>query len=238
MNLDPFQKIQFDRKNHHYSIDGKTLIPTTELIATLEHEVDWTEKAKGVAIREGISTDLILKRWGDARELGAEKGTEVHRYIERRLKYKTEEDTKYPEMIAWDAFWKKSQKKLKIEKIEWIVGDYSFGVGGTVDCLALSSNTNKYHIFDWKTNKKFTQENSWQNLKPPFQDLEACNLVMYSLQLSVYKVILQCNTDLVLGESYIIWLNSEYQGELFTSIRALDYTDRVRDWLKNRLILC
>lgn len=234
----PFTSIQFDKKNHHYSLNGKTLIPTTELISRLEMEVDWREKAQGVAIREGISTDLILKEWKDNNEKAAEKGTQVHAYIQRRLKHNTETDTQYQEMVAFDEFWKKSQGKLRPEQIEWIIGDYQLGVGGTIDCLFHSSNTNKYHIFDWKTNKKFTQNNQWQNLLPPFADLEACHLVQYSLQLSIYKVILQCNTDLILGESYIIWLNSDYQGEFFTKVRALDFTDRVKDWLKSISTLC
>lgn len=228
-----FSNIQFDRKNHRYSLNGKILTPTTELISTLEREVNWAEQAQKVAIREGTSQDLILKQWGDNNEKAANKGTEVHEYIQRRLKFNTETDTKYQEMIAFDEFWKKSQQKLRVEQIEWIIGDYNLGIGGTIDCLFHSSNTNKYHIFDWKSNKKFTQQNGWQNLLPPFDDLEDCHLIKYSLQLSVYKVILQCNTDLNLGESYIIWLNSDYQGEFFTSIRALDFTDRIKDWLKS-----
>lgn len=230
----PFSNVKFDRKNHHYSIDGKTLIPTTEFLKRLEPEVDWTEKAKSVAIREGISTDLILKKWKDSGDIAAEKGIEVHRYIERRLKFKTEPDTKYSEMIAWDAFWKSAQDSL-IEpyQVEWVIGDYQLGIGGTIDFLPFSSRTQKYHIFDWKTNGKFTLENQWQNLLPPFDDLEDCHLVRYSLQLSVYKVILQENTDLDLGKGYIIWLNSNYLGESYHKFEAIDYTDRVKKWISD-----
>ncbi len=233
MNSDPFNEIQFNRKDHTYTIRDKNLISATTLVSQLEREVDWAEKAKGVAIREGTSTDLILKQWKDNGELAAEKGTKIHQYIERRLRWKTEPDTKYPEMMAFDSFWKKAQGKLTIKEIEWIIGDYKLGIGGTVDLVAFSSNTNKYHIFDWKSNKKFTYDNQWQNLLPPFNDLEDCHLVRYSLQLSIYKVILQCNTDLDLGESYIIWLNSDYQGEYFTSIKALDFIDRMKEWISH-----
>lgn len=230
-----FDNIQFDKKAHRYSLNGKILTPTTELTSTLEREIDWNDKAKTVGIREGIATDLILKKWDDDKNKAAEKGTQIHKYIERRLKHDTEYDTLYPEMIAFDSFWQKAKEKLTIHKIEWIIGDYDLGIGGMIDLVAFSENTKKYHIFDWKSNKKFTLDNRWQNLKSPFDDLEDCHLIKYSLQLSVYKAILQLNTELELGESYIIWLNSDYLGELYHSFKTFDFTDRVKEWV---LSLC
>lgn len=226
-----FTEVQFDPKTHHYQIRNKSLISATQLIERLEPEVDWAEKAKGVAIREGTTTDLILKKWKEGGLKAAHKGTETHNYIERVLKYNTEKDTKYPEMLAFHYFWQKAKEKLTPQKIEWRIGDYDLGIGGTVDCLFDSAVTGKAHIFDWKTNKKFTSQNPWQNLKPPFDDLEDCHLNKYSLQLSIYKLILRRNTDLVLGDSYILWLNSEYTGEFYTKVRALDFTDRVEKWI-------
>lgn len=226
-----FSDIEFDEKKHIYWCRGKRLKSTTELISTLEKQVDWKEKASGVAIREGTSTDLILKRWNDKKKQAGEKGTFIHKYIERRLRLNTELDTLHSEMIAWDVFWKKAREHMQPQRIEWRIGDYNLGVGGTIDCLFYSSKTEKYHPFDWKSNEKFTQESQWQNLNPPFEDLEDCHLTKYSLQLAIYKIILQCNTDLALGESYIIWLNSQYHGEFYTKIKALNLVERARDWL-------
>ncbi len=226
-----FSEVKFNSKNHHYQIKDKSLISATTLVARLEPDVDWEEKAKGVAIREGTTTDLILKKWEENRDKAAHKGTEIHDYIERVLKYNTEKDAKYLEMLSFHYFWEKAKEKLTPKKIEWRIGDYDLGIGGTIDCLFDSSVTNKAHIFDWKTNKKFTSQNPWQNLKAPFDDLEDCHLNNYSLQLSIYKLILRRNTDLLLGDSYIIWLNSEYSGEFYTKIKALDFTDRVEKWI-------
>jgi hypothetical protein len=44
--------------------------------------------------------------------------------------------------------------------------------------------------------------------------LEECDLEIYSLQLEMYKQIIQRNTDIKLGKSYVVWFshnNSSYE---------------------------
>lgn len=226
-----FSQIKFDPKNHSYTLKSKKLISATTLVSQLEREVNWDEKALGVAIQRGVSVDTIKKEWNDKKVKAAQKGTAVHKYIERRLRHNTELDTEYPEMIAFDTFWKKASESMELIACEMVVGDYELGIGGTIDSVFKSSKTGKYHLFDWKTNGKFSLDNQWQNLKAPFDDLEQSNLTCYSLQLSIYKLIIKRNTDWDLGDSYIIWLNSDYVGELYHSFKAFDYSQRVEDWV-------
>lgn len=230
--MDEFKNIKFDKKSHTYTLNGKQLKSTTGLIDTLEREVDWEELAKKSAVKQGTTVKLLRKQWDKKREEAAQKGSFVHNYIERRLKFNTELDNKFPEMIAFDKFWQSVKEKMSPVAVEMIVGDYDLGIGGTIDTLFYSINTNKHHIFDWKTNEKFGFNNSWKTFKEPFDDLEDCHLVKYSLQLSTYKVILKRNTDVSLGDNYIVW----FDGLDYQVIKAIDFTDRVEEWIL-RLIM-
>lgn len=227
---DSFKEIQFDKKNHSYSLRGKFLTPVTELISTLQRDTDWIEQAKIKSVKEGVSSDLILKRWQENSQKAMQNGSKVHSYIERRLKFGIGTGVELPEMIAFDRFWQKAKQFLSPSMIEWPIGDYELGIGGTIDCLFYSSKTGKYHPIDWKTGKSFSSNNSFQNLKSPFDDLEDCHLIRYSLQLSSYKLILARNTGLDLGDGYIIYL-----GENYGEYKALDFSARLQNWLLTKL---
>ena len=63
---------------------------------------------------------------------------------------------------------------------------------GTIDMLAYNLKKGCYSIIDWKTSKKFDQGNSFTPyMKPPFEHVLSCNTNEYSLQLSLYKYILE-----------------------------------------------
>jgi ATP-dependent exoDNAse (exonuclease V) beta subunit len=63
-------------------------------------------------------------------------------------------------------------------------------------------------IWDYKTNKEIKMSNSYGNkyLKP-ISHLDECEMNTYSLQLGLYKHIIEKNTNLKIGDSYLIWIN-------------------------------
>lgn len=221
-----FDQILFDKGAHTYKLKDKILTPVTSFVSSFEPETNWDEIAQKKADKEGVEKDLILRVWKQRSKTATDKGSKVHHYIERRLKHKTEHDSEFPEMLAWDCFWEVASVHLLPIKIEWVVGDYELGLGGTIDCLFYSDKTKKYHIFDWKTGANFRYDNPFQNLKKPFDEYEDCEFVKYSLQLSAYKLILQRNTDLVLGDCFVIRLSDD-----FFKVKCLDFTQQIQNWV-------
>jgi hypothetical protein len=49
----------------------------------------------------------------------------------------------------------------------------------------------KIIIADWKDIKEIKYENRWEKCKHPLEEFDACNYIKYSLQLNIYKYILQ-----------------------------------------------
>ena len=63
-------------------------------------------------------------------------------------------------------------------------------------------------IWDYKTNKAINEKNDYgEKFKSPISHLDVCEINTYSLQLSLYKHLIEKNTNLKLGNSYLIWIN-------------------------------
>lgn len=233
-----FSSIRFDAKEHRYFYGDQELTSVTKTIKRLQTPFDKHGVAARTAAKEGKSVQQVLAEWEAKGEKGRNLGTAVHDYIKRTLldiqsPQATLDpflalNTLAPEIVAFDRFWAELQPKVVYDAsdIEFIVGDYDLRVAGTVDSMLYNPETEKYHIWDWKTGK-FELSNRWQNLLPPFDHLEDCQLNVYSLQVSLYRLIIESNTDLELGDSYLVHL-SPYGYKVH---RALDLRAKLLDWM-------
>ena len=122
-------------------------------------------------------------------------------------------------------FYEKSFGKLIPVRAEIVVGDKEWGVTGMIDQLFFNEKSGKLEIWDWKTNKAIKKENKWQQFKEPLSHLDVCELNTYSLQLSFYKLIVERNTELELGDCYIVWFNEK--NETYKIIKCYDFSDEI-----------
>ena len=107
-------------------------------------------------------------------------------------------------------FYDDSYDKLIPVRAEVVVGDKELGLCGMIDQLFWNEKSGKLEIWDWKTNKKIDNKNKMATiLKTLLVTLDVCELNTYSLQLSTYKYIVEKNTNLKLGDSYIVWINEK-----------------------------
>jgi hypothetical protein len=65
----------------------------------------------------------------------------------------------------------------------------------------------QFQIWDWKTNKKFDMEMKSRHFQDKLMVLEDSDLEIYSLQLAMYKHIIEKNTGIKLGQSYVVWFS-------------------------------
>jgi hypothetical protein len=113
-----------------------------------------------------------------------------------------------------------------------IVYDKESLIGGMLDILFYNVKTNEFQIWDWKTNKKLSRESDRHLLNDLFV-LEDCDLIIYSLQLALYKLIIEKNTGIKLGKSYIVWYS--HNNPTYEIIETKDMTYYANLIINNRI---
>jgi hypothetical protein len=232
-----FSAIKFDKRSHTYHLDGRRLPSVTSLVNRLKPPFDSNYWARRKAEERGVEPAAILAEWEQKRQEGFRRGTAVHEYIAGVLEGKWTPDTpcmitRQPEMTAFDAALKRFRRDMDIipVHVEWIVGDADLGFAGTLDALMYSEISKQFHVFDWKTGDKFRSSNRFQTLLPPFTDFDECESVTYSMQVSLYRLAIERNTDLAMGNSWLVHLDSAGGHHLYD---VLDLRESAEAWLRD-----
>lgn len=221
-----FRDIKFDPAAHTYTVDGTPLRSVSSVYSAYVPPFD----ADKIAAKRGGDIETLKAQWEAKRNAAAQKGTRIHEYIQSVLRPapvdpNAETDAflalnkapqRLPEMEAFDKFLSYAAQALQLNiiEVEWVIGDKQLAIAGTVDAVAFSNATGKWHILDWKTNENYSTENRWENLLPPFSHLPNCEHSRYSLQLSLYRLLIERNFPAewgnpmnVMGSPYIVHLD-------------------------------
>ena len=249
--LAKFNNIKFHDKEHIYYLDGVKTQSVTSIIGKYKQPFDkeyWSQKK---ADERGITKEEILKEWKYKADFSCEKGSAFHEYAENFLTNKLFPfpEHKITEILGgvenmltckeavltlqdmFKQFYDKSFGKLIPVRAEVVVGDVEWGVTGMIDQLFYNEKSKKLEIWDWKTNKAIKDKNKWQQFKKPLSHLDVCELNTYSLQLSFYKLIVERNTELQLGDCYIVWLNEN--NETYQIIKCHDFSEEILKIMNN-----
>ena len=228
--LAPQSNVVFNDANHTYTCDGQLLPSVTTILKRIKPAFDKEGISAKCAAKEGVSQAEILAQWKASSDAALAKGKALHANAElAALKPETWLQSTHTmvEINAWNLWWTRARKSMTPVAVEYVMADTDLGVAGTLDMLAESSKTSQRHVFDWKTGKKFGIKNDWgRKLLPPFEDLDDCELNVYSLQTSIYRLMLE-NRNYDCGESWIVHI----LGGSVVPHRALDLRERAADWL-------
>lgn len=123
----------------------------------------------------------------------------------------------------------KENKHLEAIEIERLVGDEKINLAGTFDRLYYNNDSNEFEIWDFKTDKKIDFFNRYGKLA--LFNLEDCEFNKYSLQTSLYKYIIEKNTPIGLGDSYIVHFSHE--NNKYDIIKADNHTELIKDKLED-----
>ena len=90
--LSSFSNLEFIEEGHKYYIhneDGTidTPISVSGLIKEFEQHVDWDVKAEGVALKEGVTVDVIKRRWKENNLRATNSGTQHHEFGESYMNF-------------------------------------------------------------------------------------------------------------------------------------------------------
>ena len=248
-----FTHVRFVEKNHTYSIDGKPAkMSVTKLIHKYETPFDAEKIAFFVARKQGVEVSDVLNKWEFGGEYASHVGSEFHRFVEHFLQrrqigidqeaisifFKKWADYRTPEAIPdyyekvaslvknFLEFYKEWKKDHILIRPEFIIGDRETGICGCIDNLSLHVPSQQLIILDWKTNKAM-EEKSKYNTKfiGPLSHLAQSEQVKYSLQLWLYRIMLEKNTPFKLKNSQIIWVGNPEGTEI---IEVLDLEKEAR----------
>jgi ATP-dependent exoDNAse (exonuclease V) beta subunit len=113
---------------------------------------------------------------------------------------------------------------------EFIVGDTDLKIAGTFDLLAYNNETNEIELWDYKTDKEIKFSSEYGNKLDVF-NIDDCEYNKYSLQLSIYKYLIEKNTNLKISKCNIAHFS--YRKEEFEIIPVLDLTESVNTFFNN-----
>lgn len=233
--LNGFNHIKFNEDDHTYMVGDIILTSTTTFLKKFEPEKDWDGIAYKYSLKNGETPSYWKLKWQQEGIIGSEKGSMFHLYAENSIANKvyippfkrlleTQEKCSLVDvnleralkriMLMWDVFWLQAKGNLIPIRSEFIVGDLDHEIGGMIDQLFWNVKMKEIQIWDWKTNKKIAKANKYQSFLHPISHLDECEFNKYSLQLAIYKYILEKNLGIKIGNCYIGYFyegNMEYK---------------------------
>jgi hypothetical protein len=261
--LDYFKdpNFRFDAEAHSYTyVNPETGKPiqifesVSGFISRFKKPFDSERIAGYVAKSRKTTKDIILAEWKATAKEGTDLGTYVHEWIEDYYNGKEPiepilegvEHGKHDSMGTWDErIYDRVQKfkevfrarlhKLDAKEQELRIFSRKWGIAGTLDVLFWLDPF--FYVGDWKTNKKFTddkhKDGRRQKMLYPFEDLWDNNLNGYSVQISMYRLMLE-EAGFETEGGFLVWVGPD-KPQIY---KTLDLRDRLREFLdKNNFVM-
>ncbi len=172
-----------------------------EIISKIMSGPKWTPENK----YWGMSVQDIKGEWDRNRDEAAKAGTEMHYQIECFMNGGAEgQSPSHKDLLVnvcdhqdnskdWSMFLKfvEDFPELKPFRTEWMVYHEDLKLAGSIDMVYQNSD-GTLSIYDWKRSKEITKD-AWgkTGISKKFKDVPHSNFYHYSLQLNVYKYILE-----------------------------------------------
>lgn len=231
-----FKDIFFTEENHQYLVDDKNLLSVTQFISKYKTDIFNDEFIQKYCLKYNYEFDYIKRLWEIQKQIGAIKGTEFHYYIESYIKYNLKNkhsDLIKKEVIQFHNFYD-TIKQFEIIKVEYQVYDLVYGLAGTIDCILYDPEKQEYIILDWKSSKEIDNMCN-DKMLPPFDKLDQTNYNIYSIQLSLYKLILERNIpDLKISQLKLVHFNNRIFD--YKIYEANDISNLIRLYFKRGLL--
>lgn len=232
-------RIALEEKTHKYIIDGRDQEYTsvTSTIYSLFKKFDQDEVIDKMMKSDnwsnskyfGMSKSRIKQEWRKTGREAAKLGTELHKDIENYysdLPY----DGSSKEFLFFSNFVFDHMDFIPY-KSEFAIFDEESKIAGTVDMLYKYSD--QYVLVDWKRSKEIKTENVFQKgIHELSAHIDNCNFNHYSLQLSLYKYILEKCYNISISECFIVVLHPD--NENYKKIPITNYDTVISKLLKGK----
>lgn len=242
LELSKFNHIKYFDDEHKYFVDGLEYMSATRFIGNFKPKFETEKIAKEYADKRGLKTDDVIRDWDFKRDKSTTKGTAIHNLAENWWNNKAYNyDSKgIVELFGHDVikedfdkckkqfynFYNDAKQNLIPVKLEMVVCDDDYKIAGQIDAIFYNRKSGMLEIWDYKTNKSITMSNDFgQKYNKPISHLDVCEINTYSLQLGLYKHIIEKNTNLKFGNSYLLWVNEK--NDNYKVIKTKDLTAEI-----------
>ena len=249
-NTHPRDKlIQFDEPTHIYTVQGssKNVISCTGFLheffghfdskAVIKKMMDSPNWTQSKWYKPGITADEIAATWSNNGKEASGAGTAMHLAIEQFLNgaehviLPSVKET--PEWRYFMNFWRDCGDDLEPYRTEWEVWSADHKLAGSIDMIFRRKSDGKFLIYDWKRSKEIKTGNQFQTGLGPLHHLPDCNYWHYSLQLNVYRRILETFYGLDVADMYLLILHPDNPNYKRMRLNRMD--KEVDDMLNCRL---
>lgn len=198
--------IIFIPEGHRYFLDGIPLTSVTTFVSKFFPKFDTEFVSEKYAQKYGLDQEKVKQDWKQEGEQATLLGDNCHEYADALINNKKlikplnkkeknyfnsiNNYLKYLFITGFEPF-----------KTEYIIASRSLRIAGAVDLIFIKGNT--IYIKDWKTNKAINTYNTFQSALDPISHLDDCLFNKYSLQLNLYRCILETDKYFV-GKEYDI----------------------------------
>lgn len=232
LELARFNHIKFDSESHTYYYNhekDKFPLSVTEKVHQFVKEFDKEHWSEFKAKERGVHAQVILDEWQKTADEACVKGTAFHKYAENKTNNRHEPlDISDSLRTMFNKFYYDSTDNLIPVRSELVVGDVKLQIAGTIDQLYWSKKINGFVIFDWKTNRAFRMKNDRnKKMLANFSTFDECEFNTYSLQLNIYRYIIERNTKLKIKGLFLGWFNEK--NDTYKIYKCLDFQDKVRE---------
>ena len=240
------ERIVFHEDTHTYEVDGSSAgiisvttfihhnFPTFNADAVLKKMKNKKEKYPGMSDAE------IKKAWNENGKKASGQGTGMHRSIE--LYYngvgvdgdgENKESKENKEFSYFLQFHNEVivPRGLSPYRTEWSIFDGDIDLAGQLDMLYKKPD-GTYGLYDWKRVKDIKKNNPYREYgMGVLRDVEHCNYNHYSLQLNIYKKILETRYDLRISEMCLVILHPENDNYIMIPVgeEMMRYVDLLFD---------
>ena len=230
--------IEFDEKNHIYYVNSKKIdYSVTEFVHLFFPEFNsdniiekyyeiWQSNENSPYF--GLTPSEIRDLWQESGNEAARLGTILHKdiesfYLGKNIKNNSKEYSHFQEF--YNDF-----SDFKPIKMEWCIYDEELGIAGSIDCIF--ENDGEIIIVDWKRSKEIKEQSREQGFYP-LSHLPNANYWHYSLQLNIYKYILEKNYNLKISGMNLVILHPN--NDSYKIIKVQNLQKEVEDIFKLRL---
>ncbi|MCA9495689.1 MAG: PD-(D/E)XK nuclease family protein [Nanoarchaeota archaeon] len=223
------KNIEFEEKSHTYYINGnsKSIISVTEFVHSFFPKFDADLIIKKMMNSRnwpnskyyGMTADEIKQEWDDSKNLAARHGTNLHQDIE--FFYNGKDVINNSREYEFFKKFHNDNSNLKPFRTEWCIYDENLKLAGTID-MVFCDEENNFCIYDWKRSKNISEENRYEEGFYPLSHLPHSNFWHYSLQLNVYKKILEEKYGLNITSLFLVCLHPNQENYIKIEVPNLE----------------
>ena len=228
--------IHFDEPTHVYTVKGssKGICSITTFLHSFFPHFDADEVIKNMMRSKkwpqnkwyGMTAEAIKAAWNANGKEASEAGTAMHLGIEMVMNgAEAQVEDSIKASIEWKYFWnywREDQVTWEPWRTEWEVWDEDLKLAGSVDMIYRNRKDGTFAVYDWKRAKEIKTENTFQSGYGPVSHFPDCNYWHYTLQLNLYRWLLEKHYGIVVSEMALVIMHPNNKNYKRYKLNRLD----------------